>query len=55
MMTILLVSSGIAILVSFLCSLAEALLLSLNPLTLNRLQAAQPRAAAGHAPPAAVA
>ena len=46
MMTILLVSSGIAILVSFLCSLAEALLLSLNPLTLNRLQAAQPRAAA---------
>lgn len=45
MTTILIVSSTVAIVVSFLCSLAEALLLSLNPLTLNRLQAARPRAA----------
>ncbi len=42
---ILIISSTIAITVSFLCSLTEALLLSLNPLTLNRLQATQPRAA----------
>jgi len=45
MTTILIISSTVAIVVSFLCSLAEALLLSLNPLTLNRLQATRPRAA----------
>lgn len=45
MTTILVVSMTIAIVVSFLCSLAEALLLSLNPLTLNRLQASRPRSA----------
>lgn len=44
-MAILIISSTIAIVVSFLCSLAEALLLSLNPLALHRLQAAHPRAA----------
>ncbi len=44
MTAILIISSTIAIVVSFLCSLAEALLLSLNPLTLNRLQATRPRA-----------
>lgn len=42
---ILIISTTIAIVVSFLCSLAEALLLSLNPLTLHRLQATNPRAA----------
>lgn len=42
---ILIISSTVAIAVSFLCSLAEAILLSFNPLTLNRLQAARPRAA----------
>ena len=46
MTTILIISSTIAIGVSFLCSLAEALLLSFNPLTLNRLQTTRPRAAA---------
>jgi CBS domain containing-hemolysin-like protein len=45
MTSILIISSTLAISVSFLCSLAEALLLSLNPLTLNRLQATRPRAA----------
>ncbi len=45
MTSILIVSSTVAIVVSFLCSLAEALLLSLNPLTLNRLQATRPQAA----------
>lgn len=45
MIAVLIISSAIAILVSFLCSLTEALLLSLNPLTLNRMQAARPRAA----------
>ena len=45
MTSILIISSAVAIAVSFLCSLAEALLLSLNPLTLNRLQATRPRAA----------
>ncbi len=45
MMSILITSSAIAIVVSFMCSLAEALLLSLNPLTLNRLQAKSPRSA----------
>ncbi|MFO7535225.1 MAG: CNNM domain-containing protein [Kiritimatiellia bacterium] len=45
MQSILILSSSIAIVVSFLCSLAESLLLSLNPLTLNRLQAERPRAA----------
>lgn len=44
-MTILLISSATAIIVSFLCSLAEALLLSLNPLTLSHLQAKNPHAA----------
>jgi putative hemolysin len=42
---ILIISSAIAIVVSFLCSLAEAILLSFNPLTLNRLQGSHPRAA----------
>jgi len=46
MTSILFISSTIAIAISFLCSLAEALLLSFNPLTLNRLQATRPRAAA---------
>lgn len=45
MTSILIISSTVAIAVSFLCSLAEALLLSLNPLTLNRLQATRPRVA----------
>ncbi len=45
MTSILIISSTIAIVVSFLCSLAEAILLSLNPLTLNRLHATRPRAA----------
>lgn len=45
MISTLIISSTIAVAVSFLCSLAEALLLSLNPLTLNRLQATRPRAA----------
>jgi CBS domain containing-hemolysin-like protein len=45
MQSILILSSSIAIVVSFLCSLAESLLLSLNPLTLNRLQTERPRAA----------
>lgn len=42
---ILTISSAVAIIVSFLCSMAEALLLSFNPLTLNRLQATHPRTA----------
>lgn len=45
MSAVLLISSSIAIAVSFLCSLAEVLLFSLNPLMLNRMQAEQPRAA----------
>jgi len=45
MMSIFIISSAVAIIVSFLCSLAEALLLSLNPLTLNRLEGRKPRAA----------
>ena len=45
MITILIVSSTVAIVISFLCSLAEALLLSLNPLTLNQLQGRRPKAA----------
>ncbi len=45
MTTVLIVSSTIAIVVSFLCSLAEAMLLSLNPLALNRLHASSPAAA----------
>jgi putative hemolysin len=45
MTAILITSSSIAIVVSFLCSLAEAVLLSLNPLTLNRLQAIRPKSA----------
>ena len=45
MLATLYLSSAIAIAVSFLCSLAEALLLSLNPLTINRLQAQRPLAA----------
>ncbi len=46
MTSMLIISSTVAIVVSFLCSLAESLLLSFNPLTLNRLQATRPRAAA---------
>lgn len=46
MMTIFIISSVIAVVVSFLCSLAEALLLSFNPLTLHRLEETRPRAAA---------
>ncbi len=45
MTAILIISSTVAIVVSFLCSLAEAMLLSLNPLTLNHLQAIRPKAA----------
>lgn len=45
MATVLIISSVVAIVVSFLCSLAESLLLSINPLTLNRLQAKTPYAA----------
>lgn len=45
MFAVLLISSGIAVIVSFLCSLAESLLLSINPLTLNRLKAKTPYAA----------
>ena len=45
MMVILIISSTVAIFVSFLCSLAETLLLSLNPLTLHRLEPKHPRAA----------
>jgi CBS domain containing-hemolysin-like protein len=45
MTTVLIISSTIAIVVSFLCSLAEALLLSLNPLTISRLQKQRPHAA----------
>lgn len=45
MTTILILSSSVAVAVSFLCSLAETLLLSLNPLALSRLQATSPRAA----------
>ncbi|MBM3307854.1 MAG: DUF21 domain-containing protein [Candidatus Eisenbacteria bacterium] len=45
MLLVLVMSSAVAIFVSFVCSLAEALLLSLNPLTLSRLQVASPRAA----------
>jgi CBS domain containing-hemolysin-like protein len=36
------ISSAIAIATSFMCSMAEALLLSLNPLTISRLQAKRP-------------
>ncbi|MDA0989916.1 MAG: CNNM domain-containing protein [Verrucomicrobia bacterium] len=45
MTAILIISSTIAITVSFLCSLAESLLLSMDPLALNRLQATRPRTA----------
>jgi CBS domain containing-hemolysin-like protein len=45
MTAILIISSTVAIVVSFLCSLAETLLLNLNPLTLHRLEATHPRAA----------
>ena len=43
---VLIISSTVAVVVSFLCSLGEALLLSLNPLTLIHLQKERPRAAA---------
>lgn len=46
MMILLIVSAAVAIVVSFLCSLAETLLLSLNPLTLHRLESTHPRASA---------
>jgi CBS domain containing-hemolysin-like protein len=39
------VSSLIAIIVSFLCSLSEAILLSLNPLTMHRLRRNNPKSA----------
>lgn len=42
---ILIISSAIAIVVSFLCSLAEALLLTFNPLSLSRLQMQYPQSA----------
>ncbi len=42
----LILSVSIAIGISFLCSLTEALLLSLNPLTINRLKKDQPGVAA---------
>jgi len=43
--TVLIISSVIAVTVSFLCSLAEALLLGMNPLTLHRLRVRWPHAA----------
>lgn len=45
MYSVLAVSSAIAVVVSFLCSLAEALLLSLNPLTISRLRERSPASA----------
>ncbi len=45
MTSLFIISSTVAVVVSFMCSLAEALLLSLNPITLNRLQKNNPRAA----------
>jgi len=45
MTVILIISSSIAIIISFLCSLSEALLLSLNPLTISRLEKLRPRSA----------
>lgn len=45
MIAILVLSSATAIVVSFFCSLAEAILLNLNPLAINRLQATHARAA----------
>ncbi len=45
MIWLLLVSSSVAILVSFVCSISEAVLLSMDPITLNKLQAAKPQAA----------
>lgn len=44
-MTILVVSLLVAIVVSFVCSLSEAILLSLNPLTINRLRRNKPKSA----------
>ncbi len=46
MMALFIISSIAAIVISFLCSLAEALLLSFNPLTLHRLEQTRPRSAA---------
>ncbi len=45
MITKLIVSSLIAVIVSFLCTLSEAILLSLNPLTMHRLRRNQPKSA----------
>jgi len=45
MTAILIISSSIAIVVSFLCSLSEALLLSLNPITISRLRKHRPKSA----------
>ncbi|MDD5455000.1 MAG: CNNM domain-containing protein [Candidatus Ratteibacteria bacterium] len=45
MFTKFIVSVLIAVVISFLCSLAEAILLSLNPLTMHRLRAKRPKAA----------
>jgi CBS domain containing-hemolysin-like protein len=41
----LIISTGIVIITSFFCSLTEAILLSLNPLTINKLKKRQPHAA----------
>lgn len=46
MIATLIISTTIAIVVSFLCSLTEALLLSLNPLALHHLQTTRPQTAA---------
>jgi putative hemolysin len=45
MMYILIISSAVAVVISFLCSLAETLLLTLNPLSLHHLEQTHPRAA----------
>ncbi|MBU1767407.1 MAG: DUF21 domain-containing protein, partial [Candidatus Omnitrophica bacterium] len=45
MFTKFIVSVVIAVVVSFLCSLAEAILLSLNPLTMNRMKHNRPKVA----------
>ena len=45
MYTKFIVSVLIAVVVSFLCSLTEAVLLSLNPLTMHRLRAHRPKVA----------
>jgi CBS domain containing-hemolysin-like protein len=44
-MYVLIISTLIVIITSFFCSLTEAILLSLNPLTINKLKKRQPHAA----------